>query len=85
MTKDYAVVRAARHAAAHPSDLEDRYLNVRQAADYCGLSERTLYRHMRPDAEHQLPYRKVGRRTLISKRELREWLVRFGVLLVWWA
>jgi len=47
-------------------------LTVRQVARLCGVAENTIYAHLRrPDG---MPFVRCGRRVLISKDALQQWL-----------
>jgi len=52
---------------AFPSDA----MSPAEAAERLGISLNTVYRHIR---NGRLPARRLGRRLLIGRRELRRWL-----------
>lgn len=47
-----------------------RFLSVQQAAQFLGVSPRTLYTWVE---EMRIPFRKAGRRVLFLESELVEW------------
>ena len=55
------------HATVNKSD---RFLSVREAAEFLRVSKRTLYGWV---SQRALPHRKAGRRVLFLESELVEW------------
>jgi len=53
---------------------QDRYLSIREAVKYLGLSERTLRARLR-----EIPHFRVGGKILIRKLELDDWMERFRI------
>jgi excisionase family DNA binding protein len=51
------------------------YVSVGEAGQMLGIHERSVWSLLK-DADDPIPTFKVGRRTLISKAELREWMER---------
>ncbi len=50
---------------------DDGYLNATDAADFLGLTPSALYARV---GREQIPYRRVGKRLLFDRRELRAWV-----------
>lgn len=50
---------------------DDGYLNATDAADFLGLTPSALYARV---GREQIPYRRVGKRVLFDRRELRAWV-----------
>jgi len=50
--------------------VEQRLLGIREAADFLGVSPRTLYGWI---GQRRIPFRKAGRRVLFLQSELLEW------------
>ncbi|MDK2806181.1 MAG: hypothetical protein PWR08_1253 [Thermoanaerobacterium sp.] len=51
--------------------MDDSILNAGQAAEFLGISEKTLFKLLR---EEHIPARKIGREWRFSKKALTEWL-----------
>lgn len=51
--------------------MDDSILNVEQATEFLGISEKTLIKLLR---EEHIPARKIGREWRFSKTALTEWL-----------
>ena len=51
---------------------QDRYLDKRQAAEYTGLSTRTLESRL-----DEIPHFRVGKKILFKKSELDHWIEQF--------
>jgi excisionase family DNA binding protein len=60
-------------------DTPPGYLTVRQAAAYSALSERTIRAMLSRDTLDALPCRRVGRKVLIKKSELDQYLDNYKV------
>jgi excisionase family DNA binding protein len=59
--------RNVRNSGARP---EQRLLGIREAANFLGVSPRTLYGWI---GQRRIPFRKAGRRVLFLQSELLEW------------
>jgi excisionase family DNA binding protein len=64
-----------RQAGCEPS-LPDKYLSIRELAEYSGLSVRTLQRHL-ASSEHSLPRYRIGRRVLVKRSEFDAWMIEW--------
>jgi len=52
----------------------DRYMDLKEAAQYLPLSERTIRQHL-----NQIPYFRCGRKLIFRKSELDRWMETFRV------
>ena len=52
----------------------DRYLSLKEAADYLPLSERTIREHLKT-----IPHFRCGRKIIFRKSELDRWMESFRV------
>ena len=50
---------------------DEGYLNATDAAEFLGLTPSALYARV---GREQIPYRRVGKRVLFDRRELRAWV-----------
>jgi excisionase family DNA binding protein len=50
---------------------DDGYLNATDAADFLGLTRGALYARV---GREQVPYRRIGKRVLFDRTELRAWV-----------
>jgi excisionase family DNA binding protein len=57
----------------------DPYLTVKEAAKYASLSVRTIRAMLARDTANALPCRRAGRRVLIKKSELDQYLDAYRV------
>ena len=53
-----------------------RLLNIREVADYTGLSPHTLYQMV---SQRRIPFVKMGRLTKFDRDELDRWITRHSV------
>jgi excisionase family DNA binding protein len=53
-----------------------RFLDVKEAAEYLGLATSTLYTMV---SQRRIPYIKMGRRTKFDRLELDKWIARHSV------
>ncbi|MEP6889811.1 MAG: helix-turn-helix domain-containing protein [Nitrospirota bacterium] len=54
-----------------------RFLNVKEAADYLGLAESTLYTMAN---QRRIPFTKMGRRLKFDRKELERWIHSHSVV-----
>ena len=52
----------------------DRYLDLKEAAEYLPLSERTLREHL-----NEIPHFRYGKKIIFRKSELDQWMETFRV------
>ena len=52
----------------------DRYLDLKEAAEYLPLSERTIRQHL-----NEIPHFRCGRKIVFKKSELDQWMEGFRV------
>ena len=55
---------------------EKRYLDVKEAAQYLGLAESTLYTMV---SQQRIPFAKMGRRTKFDLEKLNKWVLTHTV------
>lgn len=61
-------------------ETEQRYLSLRQAAEYIGIAGKTLYNRLAPDAKKPFPIKpkRVGGRLIFDKKVLDEYMADTG-------
>ena len=60
--------------ASHSLPVNDRLLDVQEAAALLNVPESWVYQHVRPRAEDQLPHFKLGKYIRFSAQALTQWL-----------
>ena len=54
-------------------------MNIKQAAEYTGLKESTIYHYI---AERKIPFLKIGARVVFDSEDLNKWLAEMRVEVV---